>query len=463
MAPSTRALLRNLAVNFFILQGLFFLWSSSAYALPSYARQTGMACASCHTQFPELTPFGRSFKLGGYTLITQPTVEDKSQTTGGSLSLGAFPPISAMMQISYTSTKKAQSDTGVSATPPTSATSTSKAQNGSVLFPQQLSLFYAGRISPKIGSFIQFTYDGNEDKTSIDNTDIRFSDVGTMGETAVTYGLTLNNNPTVQDLWNSTPAWGIPYASSSVVPSPAAATLLDGTLGQQVGGIGPYIAFHFGQDLLYGELTLYRGSQPGHGLLDSTAPADKVKSWAPYLRAAYEHNWGSNSWEVGALSLNAETTPANIPYDGAVDKRKDIGIDTQFQHMEGTNVYSVNAIYIREKQDWVVGRTAVNTSDTLKTFKVAGSYYYQRTYGAILQYFQTTGDADSGLYPASASHKPDTKGLLAEAMYTPWENTRFALQYITYSKFNGEKTNYDGKNRGAKDNNTLYLLGWFMW
>jgi hypothetical protein len=48
-------------------------------------------------------------------------------------------------------------------------------------------------------------------------------------------------------------------------------------------------------------------------------------------------------------------------------------------------------------------------------------------------------------------------------MYTPWENTRFALQYIAYSKFDGEKTNYDGNNRDAKDNNTLYLLGWFMW
>lgn len=463
MVSGARTLLRNPAVNFFILQSLFFLWSNSAYALPSYARQTGLACASCHTQFPELTPFGRTFKLGGYTMTTQPIVEDKSQTTGGSLSLGAFPPISAMMQISYTSTKKAQPDTGVNATPPTTATSTNKAQNGSVLFPQQLSLFYAGRISPKIGSFIQFTYDGNEDKTSIDNTDIRFSDVGAMGETMMTYGFTLNNNPTVQDLWNSTPAWGIPYASSSVAPSPSAATLLDGTLGQKVGGIGPYAAIHFGQDLLYGEVTLYRGSQPGHGLLDSTSDVDKVKGWAPYLRLAYEHNWGSNSWEVGALSLNAETTPDNIPYDVAVDKRKDAGIDTQFQHMEGSSVYSVNAIYIHEKQSWAEGRTAVNANDTLKTFKMAGSYYYQRTYGAILQYFETKGDADSGLYPNGVSHKPDTTGLLTEVMYTPWENTRFALQYIAYNKFDGEKTNYDGNNRNAKDNNTLYLLGWFMW
>src|SRR5664279_2073123 len=38
-----------------------------AEALPSYARQTGKECAACHTAFPELTPYGRRFKIGGYT------------------------------------------------------------------------------------------------------------------------------------------------------------------------------------------------------------------------------------------------------------------------------------------------------------------------------------------------------------------------------------------------------------
>src|SRR5260370_23252926 len=36
--------------------------------LPSFARQTGQPCGACHTDFPALTPFGRRFKLGGYTL-----------------------------------------------------------------------------------------------------------------------------------------------------------------------------------------------------------------------------------------------------------------------------------------------------------------------------------------------------------------------------------------------------------
>ena len=42
--------------------------SRRAFSIPLYARQTGQPCATCHTAFLELTPFGRRFKLGGYTL-----------------------------------------------------------------------------------------------------------------------------------------------------------------------------------------------------------------------------------------------------------------------------------------------------------------------------------------------------------------------------------------------------------
>ncbi|MGC8676829.1 MAG: hypothetical protein ACP5UF_01190 [Hydrogenobaculum sp.] len=39
----------------------------ASFAIPSFARQTGLACDVCHTVFPHLTPFGREFKLHGYT------------------------------------------------------------------------------------------------------------------------------------------------------------------------------------------------------------------------------------------------------------------------------------------------------------------------------------------------------------------------------------------------------------
>jgi len=43
--------------------------SPRAHALPSFARQTGQKCAACHVSgsWPQLTPWGRFFKLSGYT------------------------------------------------------------------------------------------------------------------------------------------------------------------------------------------------------------------------------------------------------------------------------------------------------------------------------------------------------------------------------------------------------------
>ena len=61
-----------------------------AEAVPSYARQTGQPCAACHTAFPELTPFGRRFKIGGYTL-------------GGGDWKG--PPVAAMYMATFTHTQ----------------------------------------------------------------------------------------------------------------------------------------------------------------------------------------------------------------------------------------------------------------------------------------------------------------------------------------------------------------------
>src|SRR5690348_2473211 len=61
-SPIRRILLVCLAAIAMVL-----LHTSGAKALPSYARQTGQECAACHNGFPELTPYGRLFKLNGYT------------------------------------------------------------------------------------------------------------------------------------------------------------------------------------------------------------------------------------------------------------------------------------------------------------------------------------------------------------------------------------------------------------
>ncbi|HET7200704.1 MAG TPA: hypothetical protein VFI80_07830, partial [Burkholderiales bacterium] len=127
-----------------VLSIVVVLGPGAAQAVPSYARQTGLACEACHTAFPELTPYGRRFKLNGYTIDNLPQVSGISPNKEETLLLNQLPPLSFMFQTSYTRTKSAMPD---------SALPGALAKNGQVLFPQQASLFYAGRIAPNLGAF----------------------------------------------------------------------------------------------------------------------------------------------------------------------------------------------------------------------------------------------------------------------------------------------------------------------
>jgi hypothetical protein len=56
---------RQLAADALVALAIGFLtigFAPPAQALPSFARQTGQPCGTCHTDFPALTPYGRKFQ-----------------------------------------------------------------------------------------------------------------------------------------------------------------------------------------------------------------------------------------------------------------------------------------------------------------------------------------------------------------------------------------------------------------
>ena len=168
--------------------------SPNAHAVASFARQTGAACSTCHTNSfgPNLTPFGREFKLNGYVWDS------------GKKDEAYIPPISGMLMGSFTNTKQDQD--------PQPGPSGFNANNNFAF--DQASLFYAGKIWDKIGAFSQLTYNGVADTLYMDNTDVRFANQVDLFDQDIVYGISANNKPTAQDLWNTTPAWGFPYVSS---------------------------------------------------------------------------------------------------------------------------------------------------------------------------------------------------------------------------------------------------------
>jgi len=446
-----------------------------ARAVPSFARQTGMACEACHTVFPQINHFGRMFKANGYTLDNLKPVRGITATKDEMLALSGLPPISLMVQISETSLAKAVPD---------STGSGGVSQSGTVGFPQQVSLFYAGKIAPGLGAFIQLTYGNDSGTIGIDNTDIRYAQSVVLPEDrSFIYGLTVNNNPTVQDLWNSTPAFGFPYAASNSTIGPLAGTQIDGALAQDIAGISAYAMWN---ESLYGELGVYRSAKQGasNPLTGGAGPLDGATSnvivgGAPYYRLAYEHQWGAHSMEVGAYGATFKLVPGGdgtmpATLSGPANQFRDSAFDFQYQWINDPHVLTLDGTRIHESMTLdasFASGAAANPTDSLTTTRVTGTYYYKRKYGLTLSAFSTTGSADAGLYPAgaapgvvtSANGLPDTSGWILEANYVPWLNTKLSLQATQYSKFNGAGTNYDGFGRNASDNNSVYALIWFAY
>jgi len=439
--------------------------SRTAWAIPSFARQTKLACNACHTQFPELNAFGREFKLNGYVLRNIEGIELKNSGGKKDLDLPIIPMLSMMFQTSLTQTERSQ--TGLTGT-------LGRVQNGTVQFPQQVSLFYGGEFTDHIGGFTQFTYTPDAGTFGIDNTDIRFADHTVWMEKRLVYGVSINNNPTVQDLWNSTPAWRFPYASSAVAPTPTASPLIDGVLAQKVVGATAYAMW---DDVVYAEAGAYRSAPQGIGSnpLNGNNASDVISDVAPYWRFALQKQVENQYFMIGTFGLAASLLPGQgapggpQPLSGPSNRFTDVGIDANYHLILDDNSVTAHASWIHETQHYsgtfIELGGAGNSSDSLDSFQIATTFHWGSHWSFTAAPFVTVGSKDSVLYaPApitgSRTGRPDSEGLTLEVDLNPWRNTRLALQYVTYFEFNGARSNYDGFGRDASANNTIYLLAW---
>lgn len=417
-----------------------------ANAVPSFARQTGLSCNVCHSNPPELTAFGRNFKLRGYVL-TDMTVKDKVGNSKDLL-LSTHIPLAVMMLLSNTAMQAKQ---------PAS-------QNNTAGFPQQLSIFLAGGFAAHFGGMAQVTYTHADDHFGMDNTDLRYANQGKLRGKDFEYGITLNNNPTVEDVWNSTPAWGFPWISTASGVSPLASPLISGALGQDVAGLGGYGLWN---NHLYADLTVYRSEHGGAATpVTGTGQSYNISGVAPYWRAAWQQSWGSNYLEVGTYGIYANSFPNAV--SGPEDRYVDPSFDFQYERPFGPNLLDVHGTYIHEKSD--LGATylaggASTKSNHLNTFKLDSTYHWANKYSATGALFSTTGNSDALLYAPAAltgsnNGNPDTGGYIAQFAYWPVQNIDINFNYSGYFKFNGASTNYDGALRSASDNNTVYMALW---
>jgi hypothetical protein len=441
----------------FLLVGI----AGNAFAVPSFARQTGMACEACHTSYPDLTSFGRYFKINGYTMTGIGQVESAGNDKTPGLRINQIPPLSMMLQTSLEWQRSSQVDT--SATPPGSSQTAHTGSN----FPLQLSFFFAGEISPNMGSMVQLTYSHQDDHFSIDNSDIRFADHATIAGSDMIYGITLNNNPTVEDPWQSTPAWGFPFLKPGILPSPAAAPILDGLFAQDTFGVGGYALWN---QAWYGNITGYRSEHAGVATPYNAVVTNTIAGTAPYWRLAHQNNFGDSYLEIGTYGMDAHVIPVGII--GPSDDFLDTAIDAQYEtSLTGGNSLVIRASYNHEQQNRlasVAAGTAATQHATLNTWHINGSYHLGGKQTFTLGYNQITGSSDTVLYaPAantgSANGSPASTDWQLQYALMPWQNVQLGAQYTAYTKFNGGTSDYDGSGSKAHGNNVAMVYGWFMW
>lgn len=422
----------------------------AAEAVPAFAQQTGQPCKMCHVGGfgPELTRFGREFKLGGYTLRAHASV-----------------PLAAMAVASWTHTNKSQQQ------PPEHLGSNDN------LVLDQASLFLAGGIGEHFGGFAQLTYDGVGRSSSWDNLDLRAVTKTKFFGGDSTIGMTINNNPTVQDPWNTLPAWGFPFTDTAVSPTPAASLLIDGALAQTVLGASVYA--WLGNEV-YVEGGAY-SSLPKSMLrflgADPLSPGS-LHGVAPYGRTAFQHDLAGGTFEVGANALRASIFPGRDRLTGFSDRYTDWGLDSSYvRTISKTDTLSAAIRFEHERGNLRASCALALFGDGtdpgcarfhLSEWRAAVRYTRRDKLGLTVSPFSITGSRNFNLYQGNGL--PDSNGIMGQIDYTFWPdgkspwgplvNARIGIQYTLYGKFNGRRHNFDGLGANARDNNALRAFAW---
>lgn len=422
---------------------------SIANAVPSYARQTGAECASCHVGSfgPQLTPFGIRFKIGGYV---------DSDGASGKV------PLSGMLVANTTRTAKNASEADT--------LENFKSNNNTAV--QEGSLFLAGRLFENVGSFVQATYSGIERKWGLDQLDVRYAKTLSLAGKDTTVGLSFNNNPTLTDPFHTVGQWRFPYTSSDFNSGFGPAPLME-SLGGAVWGTNAYAMYN---DHIYGEFGLYNSISNKALKTFNGSDMGVFKGLGRYGRVAYFQDNKRDNYSVGLFGFGANVQPDRTNL-GVADGYRDYGIDAAYQFLGNRkHIVSVNSSYTWEKQKLNFTNGVIDEAEhlrnDLKQFKLSTSYQYNNTWGTTVGLFDTRGSSDLLHYANAINGSPTTRGYVLQADWTPWgkdsswgaplANVRLGIQYTGYQKFMGGTSYLDGSGntRRASDNNTTMLFLW---
>ncbi len=258
----------------------------------------------------------------------------------------------------------------------------------------------------------------------------------TISGSDVLVGLTLNNNPGIQDPFNTLPAWGFPYTNSDLAPGPAAATMFDGGFEMTVLGTTAYAKFENG---LYTEAA--STSRPASIFLSALGADEgpgQIDGAAPYVRVAWQKDLADNSnFEVGAFGFFPSFYPDNDRSTGRTDDYSDFGVDASYQFLgrRDQRLHVQRALYPRgagPERDASARRIGAHERHA-RRFPRRRLVLLARLggrHGATLRHL---GLARSAALRRHRTFSPNSTGVRFQIDATPWGKRRLALRAARFN------------------------------
>jgi hypothetical protein len=417
-----------------LVSAIFLFTPTQASAVPSFGVQTSQPCSACHVGSfgPRLKQAGRDFKLFGYA------PDDNKKH---------LPPLNVRLRGSFTHT---DADQPGPAAP-------GFGDNDNFTF-DQFAIFYAGKVTSNVGAVANLVYNGIRETWNLGSVDLRYAGEARLFERDLVYGISINNAPTRQDLWEAT-SWQFPNVSSGVTRRPKATPIVSQLSGVSAGA-GLYSMW---EDTVYLEFAAYGGIDRDTLSNIGVAPlsgGDTVAGAVPYARLVVqqEYDEGQHFWALGTYWLRADIHPRDIASAGT-NTFTVIEADAMYQWISDPAVSTsdmlvahVSYLHERAELDASSALFGTNAVDTLSMLRVDLAYSFAATFTPAIQYFTTSGTADPIRWGVS---DVDSSGWIAHFDYAPWGkpdsfvdwmNLRLSFQYIAYDEFNGDTANASDKN-----------------
>jgi len=434
----------------------------SSFAIPSFARQTGLACDVCHTVFPHLTPFGREFKLHGYTYdysalikMVRQAAKKRAAEEGGmpDLVINKIPMVSVRIAGVW-----ANQDGG-------SMVGHGRVTGGQGAFSYPAgyptkdtfnlvkgdSLYIAGEITPHLGAWVEiggWNDSGGSASLAGYNVILNSGD-HTVDNKNFTYGLSFENMVGFDDVGQAGPGnWGMtdlqnvlsthntlfdPFGATPVEGAEAYAMLGNFTNGGIYGNIGLYAPSNGNDEGT--PPTDTAGGSPGSGSWHGAKHADvyaDIEYWLPGFKNIY-----SMIGAFGYFGQEKMESPASQYYSDNVD---DYGLEAQAQYIGGKNLVEFFG-EVQKQHDsefygtdqWTGYTYSTGTSVNRTGFALKADYYYERTYGIYAKYMYAHSGTVQDL---------DYSGYILGVSWYPWQNVNVRVERMMWSKYHPGQVQY---------------------